>query len=78
MYQVNAPNPGLDSNGDYDAAQDLWDEANAAHWTPEVWHLGPRILIERERSWIHHNMIGVSVAATKHDNPPAHTALRDF
>ena len=76
--QFNAPNPGMDFDGDYDPASDLWQQANAQTWKPKCWYMSPEQMVAQDQAWLMHNMAYTAIAATKHSNPPAHTALRDF
>ena len=64
------PNPGLDSDGDYDAAQDLWaSEAGGGVWTPDCWHNSPDALIAQARSQNEAGYMGVFAAAGRGSQP---------
>jgi hypothetical protein len=64
------PHPGLDSDGDYDPAQDLWGEADDTTWGPEAWRKSPRQMQEECRSANHVDFSMAAAHAHKHDNPP--------
>ena len=78
MTMMNVPQPGQDSDGDYDTAEDMWQAEASTHWTPPCWHMSPEQLQATDREWLFRNYASVSAAATKHSNPPAYTALRPF
>ena len=72
------PHPGLDSDGDYDAAEDLWQDANlGGEWVLEAWHKSP-LQMQTEARAVNHAMYAhVAANAGKHSNPPVHSWERD-
>lgn len=66
------PHPGLDSDGDYDPAQDLWNEANASCYSLPAWSKSPVQMINEARSMNQSAFASAAAAAPKHDNPPNH------
>lgn len=70
MTQTFGLNPGLDSDGDHDPAEDLWDAANDGTWKPECWSKSPIQLQEEARAMNHAAFASAAANAGKHSNAP--------
>ena len=72
------PNPGLDSDGDYDPSEDLGEQADSSIWTPLAWHYSPDQLIAQAKADNEAGYSSVFANAGKHSNPPAWNAGRSL